>query len=118
MRACSLLLLLSLAMVPSAAAQNTPSFLAYVHVIQVDASHNDGIDACAIVGVDGQYRYEISPPVGEPLSHTKIYRGKLPAEAFTRFKTLVHARELRGIASSSQPRGSLLAAQRYETVSL
>ncbi len=106
-------------MAVAAAAQKTaPSFLAYVHVIQVDTSQADGIDACMIVGVDGQYRYEISPPVGEPLSHTKIYRGQLPAEAFTRFKSLVHAKELRGIASSSQPHGSLFAAQKYETVSL
>ena len=118
MRACSLVLLLSLVAAPSAAQTGTPSFLAYVHVIQVDTSHGNGIDACVIVGVDGQYRYEVSPPVGAPLSHTRVYVGKLPSEAFTRFKLLVHAKELRGIASSSQPRGSLLAAQKYETVSL
>jgi hypothetical protein len=119
MRACSLVVLLGLAAVVSAKAQSgTPSFLAYVHVIQVDTSQGNGIDACVIVGVDGQYRYEISPPVGAPLSQTKVYRGKLPTEAFARFRSLVHAKELRGIASSSQPRGSLLAARNYETVSL
>lgn len=119
MRACSLVVLLGLAAVVSATAQSSkPSFLAYVHVIQVDTSQGNGIDACAIVGVDGQYRYEISPPVGAPLSHTKVYRGKLPDEAFAHFRSLVRAKELRGIASSSQPRGSLLAAQSYKTVSL
>ena len=103
----------------SAVGQNAaPSFLAYVHVIQVDPAQNGGIDACVIVGVDGQYRYEVSPPVGEPLSHTRVYLGRLPGEAFARFKSLVHARELRGIASSSQPHGSLLASRNYETISL
>lgn len=115
---CRILIFACAAAVSASAQTSVPSFLAYVHVIQVDTSQSDGIDACAIVGVDGQYRYEVSPPISEPLSHTKIYRGKLPSEAFARFKSLVHARELRGIASSSQPHGSLLAAQKYETVSL
>lgn len=119
MRACSLVVLFGVVAVVSATAQSgAPSFLAYVHVIQVNTSQGNGIDACAIVGVDGQYRYEVSPPVGAPLSHTKVYRGKLSTEALVRFKSLVHAKELRGIASSSQPRGSLLAAQSYQTVSL
>jgi hypothetical protein len=119
MRACSLVVLLCLAaVVPATAQSRTPSFLAYVHVIQVNTSGGNGIDACAIVGVDGQYRYEMSPPIGAPRSHTKVYRGKLPTEAFARFKSLVHAKELHAIASSTQPRGTLLAAQSYETVSL
>jgi hypothetical protein len=113
-----LLICLLIAGVVSAAAQDAPSFLAYVHVIQVNPSRNNGVDACALVGVDGRYRYETSPPVGESASHTKVYVGKLPRDAFARLKSLVHARDLRGLESSSQPRGSLLASRNYETVSL
>jgi hypothetical protein len=98
-------------------AQNaTPSFLAYVRVIEVDVARNDGFDACMIVGTDGQFRFELEPPVGSR-SSTAVYRGRLTPSKFDEFKSLVQAPELREL-NSSQPHGSLLAAHRRETVSL
>lgn len=112
-------ILVFIALVPWAGAQNAPrSFLAYVHVIQSDAAHRDGFDACVIVGTDGEYRYEIAPPADRPAAAlTRVYLGHLPPAAFSEFKTLVQARELRGL-SSSEPHGSLLASHSWETVSL
>ncbi len=106
------------ALASSAAGQSaSPSFLAYVHVIQVNAQHTGDMDACTIVGVDGQYRYEISPPVERPSSANRVYRGHLSEAMFARFKSLLRAPELR-VIQSSQPRGSLLASANYQTVSL
>jgi len=102
-----------------AAAQNrSQSFLAYVHVIQVDVARQASFDACVIVGVDGRYHYEIEPPAGQPApTNTKVYHGTLPPTAFDQFKSLVQAPELLHI-KSSQPRGSMLATHHRETVSL
>jgi len=105
--------------VPLIGAQNSrPSFLAYVHVIEVDVSRQSSFDACVIVGVDGRYHYEIEPPAGQPApTNTKVYHGVLPSGAFEQFRSLVEAGELRGLRSS-QPRGSLLAVHHRATVSL
>lgn len=94
------------------------SFLAYVHVIEVDVASNSSFDACVIVGSDGQYRFELDPPVGNAFaSDAKVFRGYLPVKTFDDFKSLVHAPELRNL-KSSQPRGSLLPTHDRTTVSL
>jgi hypothetical protein len=100
----------------AAAQKEAPGFLAYVRVIEVDVAHNEGFDACMIVGTDGLFRLELESPVGSR-SSTAIYRGRLAPSKFEEFKSLVQAPELREL-KSSQPRGSLLAARQRETVSL
>ena len=119
LRSFLLVLISALALVPLAVCQDShPSFLAYVHVIQVDVARQSSFDACVIVGVDGRYHYELEPPAGQAgPSNTKVYHGSLPQPAFQQLKALVEANELRGL-SSSQPRGSLLAARHRATVSL
>jgi hypothetical protein len=113
----TLLWLLLPALATLAAAQNSaPSFLAYVRVIDVDVTRNDGFDACLIVGTDGQFRFELEPPAGSRAS-TTVYRGHLVRNKYEEFESLVQAPELRELRSS-QPRGSLLAARWRETVSL
>jgi hypothetical protein len=95
-----------------------PSFLGYVHVIQVDVSRNAALDACIIVGADGQYRFEVEPEPGQSLiNKTKVYRGYLPVTEFEQFRTMVAAPELRTL-NSSHPRGSMLASRSRATVSL
>lgn len=115
MRARFLCLFLTILLACLASAQTSPrSFLAYVHVLEIDPSRSNQINACAIVGEDGQYRYEVTPSSEERVpANTKVYLGHLSAQALQRLRQLVSAPELAGL-KSTEPRGSLLNSYRLE----
>ena len=115
MRAAALCLLLVIALLTPVAAQAPPrSFLAYVHVLEIDPGKPNQINACVIVGDDGQFRYEVTPSSEERVAaNTRVYLGRLSPEALQKFKHLVSAPELANLKSSS-PRGSLLNAYHLE----
>ena len=115
MRALALCPLLVVAFLTPVAAQSSPrSFLAYVHVLEIDPSKPNQINACVIVGEDGQFRYEVTPSSEERVpANTKVYLGHLSAPQLQRLKQLVNSSELANL-KSSEPRGSLLNSYRFE----
>lgn len=106
---------LLLALLSPMAAQGPPrSFLAYVHVLEIDPSRPDQINACVIVGDDGQFRYEVTPSSEERVpANTKVYLGHLSSKPFQQLRQLLSAPALANL-KSSEPRGSLLNSYRLE----
>jgi len=115
MRASALCSLLVFAVLTPVAAQTQPrSFLAYVHVLEINPSKPNQINACVIVGDDGQFRYEVTPSSEERVpSNTKVYLGHLGAKPLQQLKELLRSPELANL-KSAEPRGSLLNSYRLE----
>ena len=109
---CSLVLLAPLTLL---VAQTSPrSFLAYVHVLEINPTKPNQVNACVIVGDDGQFRYEVTPSSEERVpSNTKVYLGHLSATTLQRLKQLLAAPDLASL-TSSEPHGSLLNSYRLE----
>jgi hypothetical protein len=97
-------------------AQHPPrSYMAYVRVIDFDVARQQGIDACIIVSDDGFYRFEDSPAPFR--GRVKVYHGRLSPPQLGELKSLVADRSLLAM-HSSEPRGTMLAEQKLQTVSL
>jgi hypothetical protein len=105
-----------LALTSSIFAQPPPrSFMAYVRVIDFDVSRRQGIDACIVVSDDGLFRFEALP--GPLQGGGKVYHGRLAPEQLSSLKSLVEDRSLLGLHSSA-PRGTMVASESMQTVSL
>ncbi len=106
-----------LALCFSAAAQKQPrSFMAYVHVIDVDLAKGKNFEACVIVGDNAEFRYELWPHTPTLQAHdVKVYVGKLAPDKFQEFKSLVQSPDLANF-TSSHPRGSLVAQRDWQAV--
>lgn len=115
MRASFLCLLLLFSVSSLSRAQTSPrSFLAYVHILEINPSKPNQVNACVIVGDDGQFRYEVTPSSEERVpANTKVYLGHLGAKALQQLKELLRSPELANL-KSSEPRGSLLNSYRLE----